>query len=59
MGSFEHASLLFPNRQLLVVFKEIAEPIFAQIQNLHRQNQNLRDARDLLLPRLMSGEMEV
>ena len=48
-----------PTRQLLVAFNEIAEPIFSQIHNLERQNQKLRTVRDLLLPRLMSGEIEV
>jgi len=56
---FERASLLLPTRQLLVAFNEIAEPIFSQIHNLELQNQKLRTARDLLLPRLMNGEIEV
>ncbi len=33
--------------------------IRAQLANLALQNQKLRAARDLLLPRLMSGEIEV
>ncbi len=32
---------------------------FQQIKTLHAQNQKLRAARDLLLPRLMSGEIAV
>lgn len=31
--------------------------MFQQIKVLHSQNQKLRTARDLLLPRLMSGEI--
>jgi len=34
-------------------------PMFAQLRNLRQQNQKLRAARDLLLPRLMSGEIAV
>ncbi len=33
--------------------------VFAQISRLSAQNQKLRAARDLLLPRLMSGELAV
>jgi type I restriction enzyme S subunit len=29
------------------------------IESLHDKNQNLRATRDLLLPRLMSGEIEL
>jgi type I restriction enzyme S subunit len=34
-------------------------PQHAQWDNLEQQNTRLRDARDLLLPRLMSGEIAV
>lgn len=33
--------------------------MFRQIANLMEQNEKLRAARDLLLPRLMSGELAV
>jgi type I restriction enzyme S subunit len=33
--------------------------MFRQVRTLHSQNQKLRAARDLLLPRLMSGEIAV
>lgn len=56
---FKRALLLLPTRQLMDAFNDIAEPIFSQIHNLALQNQKLRAARDLLLPRLMSGEIEV
>ncbi len=35
------------------------EPVYKLIKNLHQQNLKLREARDILLPRLMSGEIEV
>jgi type I restriction enzyme S subunit len=34
-------------------------PVFRQVADLLEQNQKLRAARDLLLPRLMSGEIAV
>jgi type I restriction enzyme S subunit len=44
---------------MLRSFDEFALDVFAQIKNLASQNQKLRAARDLLLPRLMSGELAV
>jgi len=49
--------LLLPPRRLQVHFREIAEPLNQQRSVLYRQNAQLRTARDLLLPRLMSGEI--
>lgn len=40
-------------------FSKFAASNFEQINNLRTQNQKLRAARDLLLPRLMSGEIAV
>jgi type I restriction enzyme S subunit len=51
--------ILIPSEKLLSVLSEYVEPIFTQITNLKLQNQKLKAARDLLLPRLMSGEIAV
>jgi type I restriction enzyme, S subunit len=48
-----------PPKNLLTAFDEFATPLFEQIEHLKQQNQKLRAARDLLLPRLMSGEIAV
>ncbi len=40
-------------------FSEAVAPMFRQVANLMEQNEKLRVARDLLLPRLMSGEITV
>jgi type I restriction enzyme, S subunit len=53
------AQILIPTEPLITTFDEFAKPLFAQITNLEQQNQRLRDARDLLLPRLMTGELEL
>ena len=58
-ADFERAEILVPPQRLLGLFDELAEPMFSQMHNLRQQNQKLRTARDLLLPRLMSGEIEV
>ena len=51
--------LLHPPVTLLRSFHETVEPIHAQLNKLDEINQKLRTARDLLLPRLMSGELAV
>ncbi len=54
-----HIPILIPSEKLLNLLNEYVEPIFIQITNLKLQNQKLKAARDLLLPRLMSGEIAV
>ena len=51
--------LLVPSKSILSEFLETLTPIHAQLDKLDEINQKLRAARDLLLPRLMSGEIEV
>jgi type I restriction enzyme S subunit len=58
-GDFERASVCVPNASILHAFSEFVEPLFDQMYNLKQQNQKLRAARDLLLPRLMNGEVVV
>jgi type I restriction enzyme S subunit len=48
-----------PKEIELKVFSEMVKPIFNLISTLGEQNRKLREARDILLPRLMSGEIEV
>lgn len=40
-------------------FKEFVEPIFQQVEILNQQNTHLRQIRDRLLPRLISGKLQV
>ena len=56
---FERAGLPIPSRILLDHFHEAAEPNFRLICKLDQQNQKLAQARDLLLPRLMNGEVAI
>lgn len=53
------AEILIPSHTLLEQFELFAEPIYRQVSNLVSQNQKLQTARDLLLPRLMTGEIVV
>lgn len=59
VDTFKRIPCLLPPEELVVEFTELASPIFQQIDRLLLQSQKLRQARDLLLPRLMRGEIEV
>lgn len=50
---------LLPNRELIQEFHNCTKDIFAQIKNVMNENENLTKQRDLLLPRLLSGKLEV
>lgn len=54
-------SLQFPRPpdNLLLDFTALARPMLQQLRNLALQNHRLQECRDILLPRLMSGEVEV
>ncbi|WP_273241718.1 restriction endonuclease subunit S [Hyphomonas atlantica corrig.] len=54
-----HVEALVPKRELLHSYNEIVDPIFDQADLLRRQVNALSTARDLLLPRLMDGRVEV
>lgn len=56
---FENIKLLFPDETVIKKFNVFAEPIFDYILNISKQNEQLIEARDKLLPKLMSGEIEV
>ena len=58
-GKFREFQVLIPPKSLIVDFDEQAKLSLKQIRVLKQQNQKLRIARDLLLPRLMSGELAV
>lgn len=58
-NSIAEFEILNPPKQVLKKFDDIAAPTFHQIHILTQQNQKLREARDALLPRLMSGRIEV
>lgn len=51
--------LLVPSEDILKQFCDAAEPIFKKIANCELSNLSLQEARDRLLPKLISGEIEV
>jgi type I restriction enzyme S subunit len=58
-NKFENMEVLVPNIKALREFADEFEAPFNLILNLQTQNTKLRQARDILLPRLMSGEISV
>ena len=50
---------IIPSKEALRAFDYLIQPIFAQIRNLRDESTRLADLRDTLLPRLMSGELDV
>lgn len=53
------AEIVVPSPSIQSIFRETVEPLMDQREILELQNRQLRGARDLLLPRLMSGQIAV
>ena len=51
--------VVIPSTTVLQAFDSIIQPIFSQIRNLRTENDRLAAMRDTLLPKLMSGELDV
>ena len=58
-GVFKTIDFLQPPIELVEQFEAHATPLAEQILSLQRQVNNLRRTRDLLLPRLLSGQIDV
>lgn len=58
-GKFEKLKILFPKKELVEKYHFLVNPMFNQIKTLQQQNTQLRQIRDRLLPRLISGKLQV
>jgi type I restriction enzyme S subunit len=58
-GVFKEIQLVVPPRLISGAFEESVAPMMKQVEILQRKNRNLRVQRDLLLPKLVSGEIDV
>lgn len=56
---FEEIEILIPNSDLLIEFQSIMDSFNSKIEENIRQSQSLTQTRDTLLPKLMSGNIEV
>ncbi|SMD14519.1 restriction endonuclease subunit S [Sporomusa malonica] len=59
VDTFKMIPFTIPNSGLIDKFNDAVLPMFKQTEVLILQNQKLKQARDLLLPKLMSGEVTV
>lgn len=51
--------VLKPEEKVLGQFEQLVDPIYRQIETLLKANKNTAEARDALLPKLMSGAIQV
>lgn len=51
--------ILVPNQSIVTEFNDLVSPIIKSIFSKSKQIKMLTEARDRLLPKLMSGEIEV
>jgi len=59
VATFERLSILIPTQDLLADFSVLVNSVFNQILILQKQQIKLQQTRDLLLPKLVSGEILV
>jgi|CXWL01.1.fsa_nt_gi type I restriction enzyme S subunit len=58
-GKFKALPVVLPQKDLLREFEHCVSTLHAQVRTLHNMNHKLAQARNLLLPRLMNGEIAV
>ncbi|WP_252231863.1 restriction endonuclease subunit S [Clostridium sp. ZBS15] len=58
-GKFETIKILNPDKKVIKMFYDKCDVIFKQILNLQHANEKLTEARDILIPKLITGEIEV
>ena len=58
-GVFKRLPFLTPEAAIVARFERLAKPLHDNVLALERSNRSLASARDLLLPRLISGELSV
>ncbi len=56
---FDHLLICVPSGEVVKRFDDIITPLFEKIKNNAKECINLREARDSLLPKLMSGKIRV
>ncbi len=55
----KESEIIYPSKDIIEKLDEIVKPINLSIENLQSQNQRFREVRDILLPRLMMGMIDV
>ncbi len=58
-STFRNFEIMIPSKNILNSFNNYAYNFIRQVRLLKKQNQKLKEARDILLPRLMNGSIQV
>src|SRR6266487_2480099 len=58
-ATFKQLQIAIPPENIGKLFDEFVHPIYKHVENLIQRNANLRRTRDILLPKLISGEIDV
>lgn len=58
-GTFKRIRILTPDIDLVAKFEMLVRPVFDEIEVLTKANRKLRNTKDGLLPRLISGKLRV
>jgi type I restriction enzyme S subunit len=58
-GVIKQIEFLVPTKRVLACFLNTVNPVFNELKALRRQSSNLIQLRDSLLPRLISGELQI
>ena len=58
-SNLKKVPVIIPSRSELNEFDSIIQPIFAQIRNLRAENNRLNNILNILIPRLLSGKLDV
>ena len=56
---FQKTEILVPSQEIVALFTATVDPIFEKIWANQNENEKLSSLRDTLLPKLMSGELDV
>ncbi len=57
--SFSSMNIILPSDNVLEYFENKVSTLFSKIATNHRENKSLAETRDLLLPKLLNGEIEL
>ncbi len=58
-STFRNFEIMIPSKNILNSFNNYAYNFIRQVRLLKKQNQKLKEAHDILLPRLMNGSIQV
>ena len=57
--SIKSLPFIYPSKEILARFKEVLVPLFSRIHSLTFENKEIVSLRDEMLPKLISGELEI